>query len=79
MGLKFVEYDSETVMSALVTQFEKATGETLQPSDERRIFLNQLAQVIVGINASIIVFFDKSICFSNAKKEIKEIPGHNTC
>lgn len=53
MGLKFVSYDSETVINNLVTQFERALGVTLQPSDERRIFLNQLAQVIVGINANV--------------------------
>lgn len=53
MSIKFVEYDSETIIATLVAQFEKATGETLQPSDERRMFLNQLAQVIVGINANI--------------------------
>ena len=53
MSIKFVECDSEKVISELVAQFEEALGETLQPSDERRIFLNQLAQVIVGIKASI--------------------------
>ena len=53
MSIKFVEYDSETVVSALVGQFENALKEKLQPSDERRIFLNQLAQVVVQINASI--------------------------
>ena len=53
MSIKFVDYDSETIISRLVTQFETALGETLQPSDERRIFLNQLAQLVVGINASI--------------------------
>lgn len=53
MSLKFVDFDSETIIAELVSQFEKVTGETLQPSDERRIFLNQLAQVIVGINANI--------------------------
>jgi phage-related baseplate assembly protein len=34
-----------------VAQFEAVLGETLQPSDERRIFLNQLAQVVVAISA----------------------------
>lgn len=51
--IKFVETDSEAIISELVTQFETALGETLQPSDERRIFLNQLAQVVVGIKANI--------------------------
>jgi len=53
MRIEFVKYDSETIVNELVSQFEKVLGETLQPSDERRIFLNQLAQVIVGINANI--------------------------
>lgn len=53
MGIKFVDYDSETVVNNLVTKFEEALGVTLQPSDERRIFLNQLAQVIVAINANV--------------------------
>lgn len=53
MGIKFVEYDSEAIIDRLVEQFETALGETLQPSDERRIFLNNLAQVIVGINSNI--------------------------
>lgn len=51
--LNFVDYNSESVISELVAQFEKALGETLQPSDERRMFLNQLAQVIIGLNANI--------------------------
>lgn len=52
-GIKFVDYDSESVIATLVAGFEEVLGETLQPSDERRIFLNQLAQVIVGIKANI--------------------------
>ena len=51
--LNFVDYNSESVISELVAQFEKALGETLQPSDERRMFLNQLAQVIIALNANI--------------------------
>lgn len=53
MSVKFTGYDSETIVSRLVAQFENALGETLQPSDERRIFLNQLAQVVVQIGAEI--------------------------
>lgn len=53
MSIKFVENDSEKIISELVKGFENALGETLQPSDERRIFLSQLAQVIVGINSNI--------------------------
>ena len=51
--VNFVEYDSEKIVSELVAQFENVLGTTLQPSDERRIFLNQLASVIVGIKANI--------------------------
>lgn len=53
MPLNFVEYDSETIIAELVSNLEAATGETIQPSDERRLFINALAQVIVGINANI--------------------------
>lgn len=52
-GIKFVENNSEKVISDLVAKFENVLGVTLQPSDERRIFLNTLAEVIVGINANI--------------------------
>lgn len=51
--IKFAEYNSDDIIARLVANMEAALGETLQPSDERRIFLNQLAQVIVGINANI--------------------------
>ena len=51
--INFVEYDSEQVLSRLVSKFEEVLGETLQPSDERRIFINQLAQVIIAQNAAI--------------------------
>lgn len=51
--IKFAEYNSDDIIANLVAGMEAALGETLQPSDERRIFLNQLAQVIVGINANM--------------------------
>lgn len=53
MSLNFVEYDSETIIAELVSNLEAATGETIQPSDERRLFINALAQVICGLNANI--------------------------
>ena len=53
MSIKFVDFDSEKIISELVANFEKALGETLQPSDERRIFLNQLAQLVVLLKANI--------------------------
>ena len=51
--INFVDYDSQSVMSELVAQFESALGVKLQPSDERRIFLNQLAQVVIGLKATV--------------------------
>jgi phage-related baseplate assembly protein len=53
MGIKFVDNDSENILNELVTQFEAVLGESLQPSDERRIFLYQLAQVVVGLKSDI--------------------------
>lgn len=51
MSIIFAEANAGDIVSRLVAQFEAALGETLQPSDERRIFLNQLAQVVVAIYA----------------------------
>lgn len=51
--IKFADYDSKDITSAIVEQFENALGEKLQPSDERRIFLNTLAQVVIGLKATV--------------------------
>ena len=51
--IKFVDYNSENITAELVSQFESALGTTLQPSDERRMFINVLAQVVTGIYANI--------------------------
>ena len=51
--LKFTENDSEKIVNNLVSTFESALGETYQKSDERSLFLYQLAQVVVAINSSI--------------------------
>jgi len=51
--IEFVKNDSEEVLNNLVSVFEKALGESFQPSDERSIFLHQLASVVVLINSSI--------------------------
>lgn len=51
--LKFVENNSEKIIENLVSSFEAALGETYQKSDERSLFLYQLAQVVVSINSSI--------------------------
>ena len=50
--IQFVETDSERILNNLVAHFETALGETLQPSDERRMFLNAFAQVLVAINTN---------------------------
>lgn len=46
--LNFIEINAETINSELIKDFEQAFGETLYPGDERRIFLEQLTQVIVS-------------------------------
>lgn len=51
--LKFIENNSEEIVNNLISTFEKALGETYQKSDERSLFLHQLAQVVVLINSSI--------------------------
>lgn len=51
--IEFVKNDSEEVLNNLVSVFENALGESLQPSDERKLFLHQLASVVVLINSSI--------------------------
>lgn len=45
----FVTVNAEQIQEELITLFEQATGETLYPGDERRIFLLQFAQVLVGL------------------------------
>ncbi|MHC1683677.1 MAG: baseplate J/gp47 family protein [Clostridiaceae bacterium] len=49
----FVEVDAEKINSEMISDFEDAYGETLYPSDERRIFLQQLTQVIVCLKNDI--------------------------
>lgn len=51
--LKFIENNSEGIVKNLVSTFETALGEKYQKSDERSLFLHQLAQVVVLINSSI--------------------------
>ncbi|KMT23016.1 baseplate assembly protein [Clostridium cylindrosporum] len=51
--IQFVEVDSSKIQSDLINSFEEALGETLYPSDERRIFLQQEVQVIVGLKNDI--------------------------
>lgn len=51
--IKFVETDAQTINTSLINGFEEALGDTLYPSDERRIFLNQQTQVIVALKNDI--------------------------
>lgn len=53
VDINFVEVDAEEIINRLVTDFEQALGETFYPGDERRIFLYQMAQVLVGLYNSI--------------------------
>ena len=50
--VRFSEFDSETIRNEMIKDFESVLGESLSPSDERTIFLNNLAQVVVAINAN---------------------------
>jgi len=53
MNINFVDTDSGKILNDLIKQFETALGQTFYPGDERRIFLQQLAQVIVGLKNDI--------------------------
>ena len=45
--LNFIEVDAEAILSRLIERFEYYTGDVLSPADERRIFLQGLAYVLV--------------------------------
>ncbi|MFO7153930.1 MAG: baseplate J/gp47 family protein [Caldicoprobacter oshimai] len=51
--INFVEVNAQELANQLLKDFEAALGETLYPGDERRIFLMQLLQVIVGLKNDI--------------------------
>lgn len=51
--INFIETDAEQINNQLITDFENALGGTLYPADERRIFLQQLAAVIIGLKNDI--------------------------
>jgi phage-related baseplate assembly protein len=51
--MNFLTIDSESIKKELITAFEAALGETLNPGDERHTFLMQFLQVIVGIKNDI--------------------------
>lgn len=45
---KFVETDSEKILSALIKKYEKITGHTIKPSDPDRLFISWVANAIVN-------------------------------
>lgn len=51
--VNFIETDAQKIYEKIINDFEAAYGETLYPSDERRIFIQQLIAVIVGIRNDI--------------------------
>ncbi len=51
--IQFVETDAQVIANELITAFEHETGETLYSGDERRIFLLNLMQAIVGLKNDI--------------------------
>lgn len=51
--INFVTVDAQEINRELVNDFEQALGQTFYPGDERRIFLEQEGQVIVGLKNSI--------------------------
>lgn len=51
--IQFIEVDAQQINNDLINSFETALGDTLYPADERRIFLNQEASVIVSLKNDI--------------------------
>lgn len=51
--INFVEVDAKKTFEEIISEFEKEYTEALYPGDERRIFLQQLVPIIVGIKNKI--------------------------
>jgi phage-related baseplate assembly protein len=51
--ISFVETDAKIIYEKIISDFESAYGETLYPADERRIFIQQLISIIVGLKNDI--------------------------
>lgn len=49
MTIEFVTVNAETILNNLITQFETQLGVTLYQGDERRIFLEQQAVVLIAL------------------------------
>lgn len=53
MSIQFVEVDAKKIYNEMLIAFQTALGEVLYPGDERRIFLEQEAQLIVALYNAI--------------------------
>lgn len=53
MSIQFVNTDAEELSNNLITAYEEQIGETLYPGDERRIFLLQFLQWLIGVQNNI--------------------------
>lgn len=51
--IQFVAYDPQKILDDGMKAFEEALGIYVYPGDERRIFLEQLLQIVVGIKSDI--------------------------
>lgn len=51
--VNFLETDSETIRSQIITGFEQASGDTLAAGDPRRLFLLSIADVIIQQRTAI--------------------------
>lgn len=51
--VKFVDVSARDIEQQMIRDFERQLGVTLYPGDERRIFLEQLSQVVVGLKGDI--------------------------
>lgn len=51
--IDFVEVNPRSIIETMLADFEKSYGEPLMPGDERYLFLQQLAQVVVATKALI--------------------------
>lgn len=52
-AVNFLETDSETIRSQVITGFEKVSGDTLAAGDPRRLFLLSIADVIIQQRTAI--------------------------
>lgn len=53
MSIEFVTVDSEQILNDVITAYETNTGDILYPGDEKRIFIQNLIPIIVGLKNNI--------------------------